>query len=128
VNRYKDVHKRLTLCQMKFLNNVYGVDQPKTRKPSLVSKLERNGQELVHLRRLLNSHVCEPRTPGLFERAQILKSGLERLCKKNMEIMCSLYPKGQSCADFVERSEEQFSESEELRKGVKEYFRVIDAD
>lgn len=113
---------------MKILNNVCGIHQPSTRKTSLVSKLERNGQELSHLRRLLNSHVCEPRTLGLFERAQTLKSGLERLCKKNIEIMGSLYPKGQSCAEFVEQSEEQFSESEELRKGVKEYIRVIDAD
>ncbi len=112
---------------MKFLNTLYAVNQPKTRKPSLVSKLERNGQELGHLRRLLSSHVCEPRTPGLFERVEVLKNGLERLGKTNIEIMSSLYPKGISCANLVERSEKQFLESEELRKGIKEYIRFIEA-
>lgn len=112
---------------MKFLNNLYGVDQPKTQKPSLVSKLERNGQELRHLRRLLSSHVCEPRTPGLFERIQILKNRLELLGKTHIEIMSSIYAKRISCANLLGRSEKQFAESEELRKEIKEYIRFIEA-
>ncbi len=113
---------------MESFGNDYGTARPKTQKPSLVSKLERNERELGFLRRLLNSHVCEPRTPDLFEHIEILKSGLERLGKRNWEIMGSLYPKGKYCVDFVERSEQQFSESRELRKGVKEYMRCINAD
>lgn len=113
---------------MESFGNDHGTACPKTQNPSLVSKLERSERELGRLRHLLNSHVCEPTTPDLFERIETLKGGLERLGKKNREIMGSLYPKGTPCDDLVQRSEEQLSESGELRKGVREYIRDINAN
>ena len=90
-------------------------------KSSLVTRLERNQNDLLKMKSTLSSYTCEPRTPSLFERCESLKQKLENLSNTNGEIIQSLKGHKKSVSKYVERAKEQFQECYLLQKGVEEY-------
>ncbi len=88
---------------------------------SLVTRLERNQNDLLKMKSTLSSYTCEPRTPSLFERYESLKHKLENLSNTNGEIIQSLKVHKKSVSKYVERAKEQFKECYQLQKGVEDY-------
>jgi len=86
-----------------------------------ILRMERNNRDLVQLGKKLNSYICEPKTYGLFERIELLRSKLEKLKDANSEIMISLRSHRQLLDNQMERIKRQFTEFKELEKLVSEY-------
>lgn len=91
------------------------------KKSVLVMRLERNEKDLSQLRHKLNSYTCEPRTPSLFERMEVLRGGLEALCVANKEIMTSLKEGKRSLESYWEPANKHLLAFNQLQQGVEEY-------
>ncbi len=90
-------------------------------KNALVLKLERHQNDLLQLRKKLNSYICEPKTYTLFERIESLKNGLDQLRNDNANIIQSVKDRKRAADDYVERIKRQFHEFNTMQKGVEEY-------
>lgn len=85
----------------------------------LVIRLERNNRELIHLRNTLRSYLCEPKTPGLFERYEKLKRQLEDLYNENMQVIKDFRAHQEEFA--LDGCREQLMAYEELERRILEY-------
>lgn len=92
-----------------------------SNKSSLVSRLERNQNDLLKLKMALSSYTCEPRTLTLFERCETLKHKIDNLSNTNGEIIQSLKGHKKSVKKYVERAKKQFQEFYQLQEGIEEY-------
>lgn len=96
-------------------------DIKELNQSSLLIRLERNQHDLLKMKSALTSYICEPRTPGLFERCESLKHKLENLSNTNGEIIQSLKSRKKSVSNYVERAKNQFQEFYLLQQGVEDY-------
>ena len=92
-----------------------------TDKNALVLRLELNQKDVKRLRGQLSSYRCEPTTYRLFERIELLRSGLDNLSRTNTEIIASLKERKKKVDCYVELAKQQFSEFNNLHNGIEEY-------
>lgn len=97
--------------------------QHEIEKNALVLRLELNQKDVKRLRGKLSSYRCEPTTYSLFERIELLRSGLDNLSRTNTEIIASLREKKKKIDYYVECAKEQFSEFNNLHNGIEEYMK-----
>ena len=95
---------------------------PASKAPTqIIHRLERNNNELSHLRGIMKSYICEPKTPSLFERCEQLRSRLEGLHKRNIDVIQSLKGRRKCMEEQLEGYLNQINEYHELEKSVLEY-------
>lgn len=94
-------------------------------RSSIVAKLERNEKDVHQLRSKLNSYACEPCTYMLFERIEVLKSGLDSLSSTNREIIASMKGHRKTLDEYVaKKAKLQFSKFKTLRDEVEDYMKM----
>lgn len=95
---------------------------PAVKAPTqVIQRLERNNRELNHLRGIMKSYTCEPKTARLFELSEHLKARMERLHNRNMEEIQLLKGRKKFIEEQLEGYLNQISEYHELEKKVLEY-------
>ncbi len=92
-----------------------------TEKNILVLRLVRIQQDLQQLSSQLDSYRCEPRTYGLYESIESLRSGMDRLSRSNLEIINTFRAQKKTVSDYFERAKEQFLEFDKLKSRIEAY-------
>ena len=96
-----------------------------TERNALVLRLERNQKDMDRFRDRLGSYRYEPKTPGLFERREGLRNGLEDLTRTNTETIASLREKKRLVGSYLESAKRQLAKFILLHGSMEEYVQGV---
>ena len=84
-------------------------------------RLERINSDLLSLKDNLKSYTCEPKTSGLFEQREAIKSELEGLRNSNQELIKTIQSPKRGFDDRLESITGRLKQFRELERNVLEY-------
>ncbi len=87
---------------------------------SSILRLERNNKEILSLKDKLNSYICEPKTPKLYEQMESLKNRMECMRDTNLE-MINVLRNQHTSNQYTGNISKQLREFQKLENNVFEY-------
>lgn len=86
-----------------------------------ILRLERINSEISSLKDNLRSYTCEPKTPGLFERRELIKNKLEGMRNSNQELIRNMQGRRRDLDTRLESITGRLKQFRELESNVLEY-------
>ncbi|MEX0290640.1 MAG: hypothetical protein AB3N14_16160 [Flavobacteriaceae bacterium] len=88
---------------------------------STILRLERINSEISSLKDNLKSYTCEPKTPGLFEQREAIRSKLDGLRTSNKELIKNIQSRKRDLDHRLESITGRLKQFQELERNVLEY-------
>ncbi|MDC0008378.1 hypothetical protein OAE12_01590 [bacterium] len=94
-------------------------------KIPILIKLERRSKEVEQLHLKLDSYRCTPKTQGLFNQKENLKSDLNQLVETTHDLMLTLKNLDIASSNYNDDIERKFEEFNEIHQEVNAYVDVV---